>query len=74
MPPLEESFQERIARLQSLSTLRVGSRVRVIQTGRTGTLVRRRQPKRDGWDVRWDEPVFGVEVGRVATVNLERAS
>lgn len=67
-----ETFSERLARLETLRDLRVGERVRVLGSGRTGTLVSRRSPKRDGWNVRWDEPLFGVEVGRVATSNLER--
>jgi hypothetical protein len=51
---------------------KVGDRVRVTQTGRTGTIVSRRKPARDGWNVRWDNPMYGVEVGRVATLSLER--
>jgi len=50
---------------------KIGDRVRVEISGRTGTIVSRRRPERDGWNVRWDDPKFGVEVGRVATVNLE---
>ena len=69
-----ETFSQRIERLGTLADLKVGDRVRVIGSGRTGTLERRRKPERDGWDVRWDEPMFGVEVGRVATANLERES
>jgi dsDNA-specific endonuclease/ATPase MutS2 len=69
---LKETFPERLARLETLRDLKVGDKVRVIQTGKTGTLVRRRTPKRDGWDVQWDEPVFGVTKGRVQTAMLER--
>lgn len=68
----EETFTERLARLETLADLEPGEHVRVIQSGRTGVLVKRRQPTRDGWDVRWDEPMFGVEVGRASTVSLER--
>lgn len=69
---MEETFTQRIARLKSLANLRAGERVIVPISGRTGTLVKRCAPAHDGWIVRWDEPVFGVEQGRVATVNLER--
>jgi hypothetical protein len=69
---MNETFTERIARLHRLADLQVGERVIVIQTGRTGTLVSRRQPARDGWNVRWDTPMFGVEVGRVPTANIDR--
>jgi hypothetical protein len=54
--------------------LRPGDRVQVTGSGRTGTIVRRCTHKRDGWLVRWDEPVFGVEEGRVAWANLAPAS
>lgn len=68
-----ETFSERHERLRALADLKPGDRVRVVLSGRTGTLVSRRMPRRDGWNVRWDQPMFGVEVGRVATANLERA-
>jgi len=51
--------------------LRPGDRVRVVGTERTGVVVSRCKPRRDGWIVRWDEPLFGVEQGRVAWANLE---
>lgn len=51
--------------------LHEGDRVRVPLSGRTGTIVKRCTPRRDGWIVRWDEPLFGVEQGRVAWSNLE---
>lgn len=69
---MTERFTDRLARLESLRDLKPGERVRVVGSGRTGTLVSRREPSRDGWNVRWDEPLFGCEVGRVATSNLER--
>jgi hypothetical protein len=68
------SFTEHLAHLESLVDLRPGERVVVEQSGRTGTLVRRCTPRRDGWIVRWDEPMFGVAEGRVATQNLARLS
>lgn len=52
---------------------RDGDRVIVPRTGRTGSIVRRCTHKRDGWVVRWDNPVFGVEEGRVAWTNLAPA-
>jgi len=70
---MTETFTERIARLERLRDLKPGDRVRVLQSGRTGVLIARRKPARDGWNVRWDEPVFGVEVGRVSTASIDRA-
>ena len=67
-----EDFTQRLARLEGLRSLKVGDRVRVPISGRTGVLVSRRKPAQDGWNVQWDEPLYGVEVGRVATANLER--
>lgn len=66
-----ESFSEHVARLERLGrTLRVGSRVRVIISGRTGTIV---GPKirHNGWLVEWDEPMFGVERGRVLDSQID---
>lgn len=54
--------------------VRPGDRVRVSISGRTGTIVKRCAHKRDGWIVKWDEPVFGVTEGRVAWANLEPAA
>lgn len=48
-----------------------GDPVRVPISGRTGTIVKRCATRRDGWVVRWDEPLFGVTEGRVAWSNLE---
>jgi hypothetical protein len=50
---------------------KVGDRVRVTLSGRTGTVVEKCRFKNHGWMVKWDEPVFGVEKGRVTTANLE---
>jgi hypothetical protein len=52
--------------------LEVGDRVVVPQSGRTGVIVRRCGVPRDGWIVRWDEPRFGCDEGRIATPNIER--
>lgn len=69
---MDETITQLIARLEGLASLQPGERVRVIRSDRTGVLVSRRKPARDGWNVRWDNPVFGCEVSRVATSNLER--
>lgn len=58
----------------TLHDFRVGDRVRVPISGRTGVIVSRRRPSRDGWNVRWDEPVYGVTEGRVSTSNMEPES
>jgi len=51
--------------------LRPGDRVEVVGSGRIGTLISRKKVARDGWLVRWDEPVFGVTEGRVSWSNLK---
>lgn len=54
----------------TLHDFRVGDRIIVPISGRTGTIDRRCKQPRDGWIVRWDEPVFGVTEGRVAIPNM----
>ncbi len=66
------TFSEHIAHLEDIATLKPGDRVRVTISGRTGVVVKRNY-KRTGWLIRWDEPVFGVTEGRVVGANLERA-
>ena len=69
---MSRSFTEHLAHLESLRDLKPGDRVRVTISGRTGTVERKDKNPHHGWHVRWDEPVFGVEVGIVRTANLER--
>lgn len=65
------NFLEHTERLEWLGeVLKEGDRVQVVHSGRVGQLVSRRRPARDGWNVEWDEPMFGVRVSRVATQNL----
>lgn len=66
------NFTEHVAHLESLRDLTIGDRVVVEISGRTGTLARRCTNRRDGWIVKWDDPVFAVTEGRVATSNLAR--
>lgn len=66
------TFQDDIQHLVDAKSWEPGDKVRVPVSGRTGTLHSRRTPRRDGWNVLWDEPLYGVERSRVATSNLER--
>lgn len=57
--------------MQSVSDqIRVGSRVRVVISGRTGEVVAKGHPH-SGWKIRWDNPQFGVTEGWVRTANIE---
>lgn len=66
------SFTQHLAKLAAARDWRPGDHVKVTISGRTGTLVSRCKVARDGWIVKWDEPMFGVESGRVSIPNLER--
>jgi deoxycytidylate deaminase len=65
-----ETITEMVARMQN-ANLEVGARIRVIGTGRTGT-IEARGHKHNGWKVRWDDVMFGVESGWVRSVHMER--
>lgn len=67
----ERTFAEHVAHLESARSWNVGDRVVVPGSGRTGRLVGELQ-RHNGFLVEWDEPVFGVEQGRVAVSLLER--
>lgn len=65
------TFTEHVAHLQSMADLKVGERVVVTGTGRTGTVVGGAR-RHAGVLVHWDEPMFGVEEGRVTLALLDR--
>jgi hypothetical protein len=67
----QRTFPEHLAHLEKMRNLKVGERVVVPGSGRTGVVVAGPQ-RHNGWKVRWDEPMFGVTEGWVATANLDR--
>jgi hypothetical protein len=66
----ERSFTEHIAHIESTKSWKVGDRVIVPLSGRTGVLGKR-LGKHNGWVVKWDNPMFGVEQGSCLPGNLE---
>lgn len=67
---MARSFPEHIAHMESARSWKVGNRVRVTISGRTGTIVELHR-RHNGFMVKWDEPIFGVEQGRVTADKLE---